>query len=1663
VPISPRYSPFRFVLSLFVLGLTSAYAGVITFEDLPDAYFFNGGGQNIGTFYAGLTFGPNVTGLSVSRFGGYSDAAFPPHSGDVVIWDATDSTITIDFASSIQSFGIWYTSFDPLTLQAFDQEANLLGSAVGVPNTDGTTGLSSFLAFSDPAISSVTLTSTPGLFTLDDLTFGSGSSAVPEPGNLILLTPLLLMLAFYHRCCRLQSSFTQRCALPVHGALVRSAHRRPWSRLCLGGRFLAVVCLGLASLFGQTDTPPVLVAMSISPASVNVTGGSQAVTVSLTLTNNLSGVNFNAVPFRYNEFTIQSPSGRQAISVTNTGTSFALTSGTALNGIWRATLTIPEFSEAGLWTVTALNVFDNAENELSLTTAQLAAGGFPTSLTVISTPDVTPPTLLGLSFSPPSVNTTSSAQPVTLTLNLADSPAGVVFPGGSQLTFDCEIVSPSGKQQQWLTTDEFRLVSGTPQAGSWAGIFTMPQYSEPGTWTIQQLLLQDAANNSENLTAAAITALGFSPTFTVSDSSPDLTPPVLTYFNLAPQVLDTSIGPQIVVATLRATDSPAGVSFAPTTADFTFFYGPYVVNPTNTLTLYTFCNQAAGTPQNGTWQCNITMPAFSAAGAWTVSAVRLKDADDNTVTYTTAQLQALGFPTVITVEPLTSGAVFFGGAGGSTNPTVFVAEPVNSATGNYFSSHVDLAVRGRGLSFQFTRYYNSLDPYSGPLGPGWNHTYNILLATNSANGEVTIRQSDGSTILFTPTGGGNYTAATIGLFDTLKQNGDGSFTLTRKNQVKLTFSPSGQFTTITDRNGNAQTLTYSGGNLLTVTDTVGRTYEFSYDSNNHLVSLVDPSGRTVHYAYNGSGGLISCQDALGGITQYTYDGSNHLLSGTDPRGVVYVQNTYDSSGRVASQNNGRGFATTFAYNTPSANTTTVADPLGNVTQYTYNSSLQIVQIKNAQGGTISYASDANNDKTAITDANGKTTHFTYDGSGNVTSVTDALANTASFTYNSANYILTTKNPVGAVTTFGYDANGDLITITDALGNKATSSYDQFGELVTRTNALNNTSMLTYNGGNVTQIVNALGNTLKFGYDSISRLTTVTDGNGNIFTVTYDSLGRRIKTSDALGNQTQHVYDPVGNLVKLVDADGNPTAYQYDGTNNLVTVTDALGNSTTYGYDANNNRTSFKNAAGNATTYSFDSLNRRVKTTDPLGLFMLYGYDAVGNVVSITDGNKKLSTFGYDAVDRIRSRTYADGNMVSYSYDVNGRRTSMTDVHGTSSYSYDALGRVTSVTSPGRNVVRYGYDAVGHRNSLTYPNGRIVTYAYDTAGRMVQITDWLNRKTTYTFDSAGNRIGMTMGNGANSAFTYDNANRLLTIVNRAGTKPVTSFTYSLDPNGNRSQVTDISGGITRYGYDALNQLTSWTAPSGQVTSYGFDAVGNRTSMNSSSGLTTYAYDADDQMLTAGPSSFTYDGNGNRLTKTTGSATLSYTFDALNRLASVSGGGVGALYQYDGDGNRVSQQAGSSTYQYSLDVARRNAAVLNETGADGNIDFQYGRTLLSGSSSTIEQFYQSDGMGSTADVTDATDILKASYTYDPWGKLLSPIDALGTKDKFKFTGEALDPQTGLYYLRARYYDPSVGRFISRDPRSGLAGLPITAQRYPYARNNPLRYERTGTVVP
>ncbi len=182
--VRARFSRHPLLVTALLIFAGLAQASVIDFESLPDANFFSAGDQNIGSYYSGITFGPVVTALSISRFGGYDNLAYPPHSGDVVVWDASDPTITILFSKAQTSFGVWYTSLDPLTMQLFGSSNNLLVTVTGLPNTDGTIGTSSFLSFAGSGIQSVQLTSAPSLFVLDDVTY----QPVPEPAAVWLIT-----------------------------------------------------------------------------------------------------------------------------------------------------------------------------------------------------------------------------------------------------------------------------------------------------------------------------------------------------------------------------------------------------------------------------------------------------------------------------------------------------------------------------------------------------------------------------------------------------------------------------------------------------------------------------------------------------------------------------------------------------------------------------------------------------------------------------------------------------------------------------------------------------------------------------------------------------------------------------------------------------------------------------------------------------------------------------------------------------------------------------------------------------------------------------------------------------------------------------------------------------------------------------------------------------------------------------------------------------------------------------------------------------------------------------------------------------------------------------------------------------------------------------------
>jgi RHS repeat-associated protein len=331
---------------------------------------------------------------------------------------------------------------------------------------------------------------------------------------------------------------------------------------------------------------------------------------------------------------------------------------------------------------------------------------------------------------------------------------------------------------------------------------------------------------------------------------------------------------------------------------------------------------------------------------------------------------------------------------------------------------------------------------------------------------------------------------------------------------------------------------------------------------------------------------------------------------------------------------------------------------------------------------------------------------------------------------------------------------------------------------------------------------------------------------------------------------------------------------------------------------------------------------------------------------------------------------------------------------------------------------------------------------------------------------GNTTEVAYPNGTENQFAYNSRNRITAVnVLGAGGTVLASQSYVMNALGNRTSMIDAAGRVVNYTYDATQRLLSESdnvSGAFVTTSYTYDDVGNRLTKNVGGVVTSYTYDAGDRMLTEGGLSYTYDANGNLLSRSDG---VTYTYDAENRLASHTAGGVTTAYTYDAFGNRVGSNSLSGTTNYLVDPADSSglAQVVAERNGAGVLtrSYVYGNDLIRQNQGGVASYYHPDALGSTRALTDATGAVTDTYDYSAFGQLARSSGS--TANNFMFAGEQLDPASGLYYLRARYMDPRVGRFVSTDPFAGLVTHPATLHDYMYALNNPVNFtDPTGQFV-
>lgn len=916
----------------------------------------------------------------------------------------------------------------------------------------------------------------------------------------------------------------------------------------------------------------------------------------------------------------------------------------------------------------------------------------------------------------------------------------------------------------------------------------------------------------------------------------------------------------------------------------------------------------------------------------------------------------------------------------------------------------------------------------------------------------------------------------------------------------MAYDSSGHLHTITDPAGRTYTLTWIGSHITQLADSAGRVVTYAYDGNDNLTDVYGV-GTTR------SPSLLNDDHA-----QFGYAAGHLMTSMRSPTNfggasTAVTSMTYDTSERVLTQTDPNSHTTTFTYGPNgglAAGQTLVTDPAGHKTLDTYAGGLLTSEVKGygtSDAGTWTYTYDPISlGISTETDPDGNVQTFTYDDHDNKASESNALGFTTNYEYDANSNLVETIDPNGVATVNQYDQSGHIpsaatgvddltsTTVTQA-NNVVESTTGNFGPAPTRTtnfyyddaahpadrtravDANTNTTTTTYDAfGDVAMVTDPKGDKTAYGYDTSRGLrTSEVDPNGTAAGVTpgctppakgcstfgHDAYGDVTSVTDPLGDNSTATFDADGNKTSATDANHSTVTTTFDPADQAVQTTQADNTTQVTDYNPDGTTADTVDGLSHKTSYGYDGQGRQDSRTDPDNRTTGSHIDPAGLVLTATDATGRVTTMGYDPAGELTSVSYSDGVTpgVSYGYDPDGNRVSMTDGTGTTSWTYDTFNEVTVQTQGSGTTVQYGYDNDGDTTSITYPGQTTpVQRGFDAADRLTSVTDFAGNKTTFGYDSDSSVLTTSYPNGTTVTNGYDNREAQTSTTAVTGPTTVLSAGYGYDPTGQLNSQT--VGAVSRsFAYTPREQLASDTS-GGTTAGYAQDAANNPTTV----GANTQAFDPAGQecwsttstvanpscgTVPTGATTYTFDGIGERTAATPASGTAStYGYNQAGQLKSFSGPNGSATYAYDGTGLRVAKTAGGVTSTFTWD----NEATPNIL-TDGTEDYLYGPDGLPieqvGSSST--QWFVHDQLGSTLCLLNTAGAVVGSYTYSAYG---TAAHSGTTGTPLQYTGQYTDTESGLVYLRARYYDPATAQFLTVDPLVGQTQTP-----YAYVGGDPV----------
>ena len=915
------------------------------------------------------------------------------------------------------------------------------------------------------------------------------------------------------------------------------------------------------------------------------------------------------------------------------------------------------------------------------------------------------------------------------------------------------------------------------------------------------------------------------------------------------------------------------------------------------------------------------------------------------------------------------------------------------------------------------------------------------------------------------------------------------------------------------------TFAYNGSHqLVSITDSAGKAYTLGYDASSHLRWIKDPGGRVDSITVDASGNLTRIKDwaitwsgQSGQPVQFQYDANHRLVHWTDRRGGSRGV-AYDFAGRIAADTappitangqlvrpvvryasieqmvlidpatgqgtssnpglsvdtalvratvtNPRGYASTYGLNRFGA-PTSIQEPLGRTSSFTLDSNSAVVRAVSPSGHVMQYTWSGPDLTQTLDSATGRTIHYDYSGHR----VSAVWGDVDSAVYHWTGITLDSSHVGGAGwIKFSYGADGRVCGVVDPGGHTQTCYF-------TSGSGFRNTDSTHYSLG-----------TVGYRYDGHGQQVMTIDQVKDTTRTVYDSIGRIAATIGPLHDTTKFFYDDSLNVTRVQDAKGQVYRVWPNALGWADSTADPAGRVDRYQYDLNGNRTSWTNRNGRTVTFTYDSLDQ-ARSVVADGKTTTFFSDPAGRYVATSD-SESVDTLLLDVVGRaaiaISCRALVSGQprqcfRDSSVYEIRDARTlaavTAPSVWGTTQllvgHHYDGHQLLDTLTPGHLNTqslqpiaFRYSAEAMDSVRTLTGLNNLTVTHSYP----------WTHRTDEVQLSDAA----LTAALGV--AYNFDNAGRLSTRYHGSLASPDTARTFTYGLQGNLVRYTDTlhqqgttctwfdcgyycySGdqpvflGSTSYTFDSVENRKDPSAPNGgldlanrlrrlQTYRMDYDAAGNMTAKRTLSATdTTRVLRTDSLFWSAmgsldsvrtrdstgsltGRVSFGYDGWGRRVRKSTATGTSRYLWEGDSLLAQLDtfGSLVAGYTYYPGIDNVATQlrhDRADSTYYYVEDYSRNVVALLARTGGGNTIDNQ--------------------------------------YRYEPFGNLQGNAGT-AIPNSLQLAGREYDAETQLYFDRARYLDPALGRFVSEDP----IGLDGGINLYAFVGNDPVNgWDPSGT---